>query len=76
MQDTNHALHLKTAAHLHDTSLFLALELSRSAWLIAVSMPGSDKVSKYKIAAADTVALRTLLARLKVQSERHCGAPV
>jgi transposase len=76
MQDTNHPLHLKTAAHEHDTSLFLALELSRSVWLIAVNMPGSDKISKYKIAAADTVALRALLARLKAQSERHCGAPV
>jgi transposase len=76
MQDTHHPHHLKTAAHDYDTALYLALELSRSDWLIAVNVPGSDKLSKYKIAAADTVALRSLLARLRGQSERHCGAPV
>ena len=76
MQDTNHAVCPGTAAREHDTSLFVALELSRSVWLIAVNMPGSDKISKFKIAAADTAALRTLLARLKAQSERRCGSPV
>lgn len=30
----------------HDTSLFVALELSRSTWLVAASAPGSKKVSK------------------------------
>src|SRR5260370_28996145 len=67
---------LKTTAHDYDTALFLALELSRSDWLIAVNMPGSDKVSKYKIPAADSGALLTLLERLKAQSERYCGGPV
>src|SRR5260370_501880 len=76
MQDTNHAVCPGTAAREHDTSLFVALELSRSVWLIAVNMRGSDKISKFKIAAADTAALRTLLARLKAQSERRCGSPV
>jgi len=44
--------------------------------LIAVSVPGSDKVSKYRVAAADIAALLSLLARLKAQAERRCGGVV
>jgi transposase len=75
MQDTHRPL-LKTAAHEYDAALFVALELSRSDWLVAVNVPGGDKVSRYKIAAADIGALRTLLARLRAQSERRCDGPV
>jgi hypothetical protein len=32
----------KSAGHAHDTCLFVALELSRSTWLIGSSTPGSD----------------------------------
>jgi transposase len=52
------------------------LELSKSGWLIAVSAPGSEKVSKYRIAAADVAGLTALVARLKAQAERYCGGPV
>ncbi len=76
MQCTDHPSHLRSAAHRHDTSLFVALELSKSAWLIAVSAPGSDKMSKYRMAAGDGAMLLNLLARLKVQAERRTGGPV
>ena len=39
----------------------------------AESAPGSEKVSKYRVAAADVAALVALLARLKAQAERYCG---
>jgi transposase len=58
------------AAQEHDNAVFAALELSRSTWLVAVSLPNSEKVSKYRVPAADTAALLSLLSRLKVQAER------
>jgi transposase len=76
MQRTDYAGHLRATAHPHDTSLFVALELSKSTWLIAVSAPGSDKMSKYRVAAGDGAVLLNLLARLRVQAERHTGGPV
>jgi transposase len=76
MQRTDHPGHLRAAAHPHDTSLFVALELSKSVWLTAVSAPGSDKMSKYRVAAGDGAALLNLLARLKMQAERHTRGPV
>jgi hypothetical protein len=42
MQRTDYAGHLRATAHPHDTPLLVALELSKSTWLIAVSAPGSD----------------------------------
>jgi transposase len=60
------------AARGYDNAVFVALELSRSTWLIAVNLPDSEKVSKYRVAAADTAALLSLLSRLKVQAERRC----
>ena len=76
MQRTDHPVHPAAATHEHHTSLFVALELSKSTWLTAVSSPGGDKVSKYQVAAADGVALLNLLARLKTQAQRRCGRPV
>jgi transposase len=49
----------------------VALELSKSVWLIAVSAPGREKASKYRVAAADVATLAALLARLKAQAERY-----
>jgi transposase len=76
MQRTDHSGHLRAAAHPHDTSLFVALELSKSVWLIAVSAPGSDKMSKYRVPAGDGATLLNLLARLRMQAERYTGGPV
>jgi transposase len=56
--------------------LFVALELSRSTWLIGSSTPGSDRISKHQVPAADTTALLALLKRLKARAERYCGTTV
>ena len=76
MRCTDHAGRLRAAVREEDSSLFVALELSRSAWLIAASAPGSEKVSNYRVAAADVAALGALLARLKAEAERYRGGPV
>jgi transposase len=60
----------------YDTALFMALELSRSTWLLAVSVPDRDKISKYRINAGDSAALLNLLSRLRAEAERRCGKPV
>ena len=62
------AAHPRPAAHAHDTALFVALELSRSTWLIGSSRPGSDRISKHQVRAADTTALLVLLKRLKARA--------
>jgi transposase len=77
MRRTDHrAAHPRSAAYAHDTALFVALELSRSTWLIGSSMPGSDRISRHQVRAADTTALLALLKRLKARGERSCGATV
>lgn len=76
MRCTEHPAHLRVAVREEDSSLFVALELSKSVWLVAVSAPGSEKVSKYRVAAADVAALLAVLARLKAHAERCCGGPV
>jgi transposase len=72
----HHPVLARTAAREHDSWLFVALELSRSTWLIAINAPGSDKISRYQIAAGDTAALLALLARLKVRVKQDCGEVV
>jgi transposase len=69
------AAYPRSAAHAHGTALFVALELSRSTWLIGSSTPGSDRISKHQV-PADTAALLTLLKRLKARAERSCGTTV
>ena len=69
MRRTEHPVRLRATAREQDSSLFVALELSKSVWLIAVSAPGSEKVSKYRVCAADVTALLSLLARLKAQTQ-------
>lgn len=76
MRCSDHPAHPRAAVGEEDSSLFMALELSKSVWLIAVSAPGSEKVSKYRVAAADVAALVALLARLKAQAERYLCGPV
>jgi len=76
MRCTDQPARLRAAVREENSSLFVALELSKSAWLIAASAPGSEKVSKYRVAAGDVAALVALLARLKAQAERYRGGPV
>jgi transposase len=60
----------------HDTALFAALGLRRSTWLIGFSTPGSDRISKHRVPAADAAALLALLKRLKARAKRSCGTTV
>jgi len=76
MRYTARTPHLPATVREYDISLFVALELSRSIWLLAVSAPSSDKISKYRVDAGDSGTLLSLLSRLRADAERRCGRPV
>jgi len=54
----------------------VSLELSRSKWLVTSLLPGSEKMSKYVVAAGDGTALLALLERRRRQAEGQVGGPV
>lgn len=56
--------------------LLVALELSRAGWLVAASMPGADRVSRYHLAGGDGPALLELLDMLKRRAEHAGRGPV
>jgi transposase len=65
-----------TAARSEDTTLFVALELSRKSWLVATSAPGESKISKRTMTAGDGAGLLVLLAELRDRSEKRIGRQV
>jgi transposase len=76
MHGTARTPHLTATVRNDDISLFVALELSRSTWLLAVSAPHDDKISKYRVDAGDSGALLKLLSRLSAEAQRRCGRSV
>ena len=66
----------QTAVRVNDTKLFASLELSKSRWLVTVSAPGGEKLSKYTVAGGAGGALLDLLARLRTTAARRAGLPV
>ena len=57
LQHVDYPVHSGATVQEYDTSISVALELSRSAWLIAVSAPSSDKISRYRLDAGESEAL-------------------
>src|SRR3954447_9977026 len=66
---------LRTAAH-DGPVLFLALELSKSAWLLAAHLPGADKPKLHRIGAGDTAALLATIAALRARVAGDSGTAV
>ncbi len=58
------------------TTLFVALELSRSIWLVALHSPIADKVSQHRIEGGDADGLLALIAHRRGQAEERLGRPV
>ena len=56
--------------------LFVALELSRASWLVAVQAPGGDKISRHKLAAGRSAELLELVGRQRAAAERRTGRAV
>jgi transposase len=74
---TDHlATELQVAVRANDTKLFASLELSKSRWLVTVSAPGSEKLSRHAVIGGDGGALLDLLGRLRATAERRAGMAV
>jgi transposase len=65
-----------TAVHEPDATLFAALELSLSRWVVVASAPGESKMSKHTLPACDGPALLALLDELRRRAERRCRGSV
>ena len=46
-----HPIQAEAAAQLQANTLFASLELSKRRWLVTVSAPGSDKLSRHHCAS-------------------------
>jgi transposase len=74
---TDHlATELQVAVRANDTKLFAWLELSKPRWLVTVSAPGSEKLSKHAVMGGDGDMLPDLLGRLRTTAERRAGVSV
>jgi transposase len=65
-----------TATRPDEAVLFVALELSRASWLVAVQAPGGDKISRHKLAAGASAELLELVGRQRTKTERRTGRTV
>lgn len=65
-----------SAAEDQTAMMFVALELSKSRWLVAVYSPIADKISCHGIAGGDSSALLALIGRYRRQAEEHLKRPI
>jgi transposase len=56
--------------------LYVALELSKSSWLVALNAPGSSKVSRHPVTGGDLAGLLALIERARTAAEARLGRPV
>jgi transposase len=54
-------------------TIFVALELSRRSWLVALHAPDATKVELHRLPAGDGQAVLDLLARIRTRVERRTG---
>ena len=56
--------------------IFIAVEMSRSKWVVGAHVPTSDKVSIYTMSWGDTAALFSLIDRLRSRAAGVLGADI
>jgi transposase len=66
----------RSIATLNGPSVFLAIELSRSGWPVAIQCPSDGRVSRHKLAGGDVDGLLALIVRARSKAERAIGSPV
>src|SRR5262249_4574926 len=57
-------------------TIYLAIELSASTWLIAARLPGSEKPHLHRIEGGDTAALFALISALRARVARRLDAAI
>ena len=55
-------------------AVFVAIELSKSAWLLAVQGSPSGKTSSHRLEGGDVAGLLALLRRLQARERQACGS--
>ena len=53
--------------------MFVAMELSKSAWLLATQAAPSGKTSSHRLESGDITGLLALLRRLQARERQACG---
>src|SRR5215204_7416532 len=61
------------AAMSSKTTIYVAIELSASSWLVAARLPGIQKVPVYRLESGDTMGLLKLIADLRSQVATKLG---
>jgi len=64
------------AVDTEQATLFVALELSQSTWLVGLHSPIADKISINRIDGGDTDKLLALIEKKREQAARQLGRPV
>jgi transposase len=57
-------------------AVFVAMKLSKSAWLLAAQGSPSGKASSHRLEGGDIAGLLVLLRRLQAREQQACGRPV
>ena len=57
-------------------AVFVALDLSRTSWVVALRTSGDDRVSTHKLRPGDVDRLLELIERSRVREEQRIGGPV
>ena len=70
---TEHELSL---AQKQTATLFVALELSKATWLVALHGPDRDRVSQHRLTGGDQEGLLALIGKARARAEAELGRPV
>jgi transposase len=64
------------SAGAESATIYVALELSKSSWLVGIHTPLADKVSRYALAGGASAALVDRIGRVRERAERRLERPV
>ncbi len=67
---------MSTASIVTERVIYLALELSRSTWLVALRRLGAEKTVLHRLDGGDTTGLLAFIAEQRNRAEARLGAPV
>ena len=60
---------------IQERTIHIALELSKSRWLVGIHSPIADKVRRHSVVGGDTDALLRRIGGVRETLERRLGAP-
>src|SRR5438128_524251 len=63
-------------SHSEAVRCHLAIELSKKSWIVAVNMPLSDKISRYRLKACDGRGLLAFIEKMRARVCRELGERV